>query len=99
MSQPTGAATASMTRQLCGPARRSASLRPLAASALGGGWHGDRRPAPRVSTPLQGRRGFASQPIGRITPEGFTEKAWEVGRFDTSSACSNLALGCVLSKK
>lgn len=60
-----------------GPVRWGVALRPLAASALGQTWSsGDRYLLPHSSA--GGARGFASQPIGRITPEGFTEKAWEV---------------------
>lgn len=51
-------------------------LRPLAASALASGLLRDAQPM--VPTRMHGARGFASQPIGRITAEGFTEKAWEV---------------------
>lgn len=55
-------------------------MRPLAAAAALA------VPAPHCSGALHGNsmtaqfgaRGYASQPIGRITPELFTEKAWEV---------------------
>jgi hypothetical protein len=59
-----------------GPARWGAALRPFAATAVSQPW-----PLGRQHTPYNdggSARGFASQPIGRITPEGFTEKAWEV---------------------
>lgn len=51
-------------------------LRPLAASALASGLLCDAQTM--APARMHGARGFASQPIGRITPEGFTEKAWEV---------------------
>lgn len=65
---------------LAGPARWGGSLRPLAASALGSGWGHDAWLAQTPPAQHNVACGFASHSIGRITPDGFTEKAWEVNR-------------------
>ena len=83
-----GPSSSALARGRPGAARLS-SLRPLATAAV--------LPQPNCQAALQGGfgtpplgdRSYASQPIGRITPEGFTEKAWEVRLYDMHHARSS----------
>lgn len=70
-------------RPLC-TARNTPARLPEAAEALRGMTRSHARCSSGISgisginVPASQLRGYASQPIGRITPEGFTERAWEV---------------------
>ena len=85
-SSPTLAAHTSMP-SATGLARWGAALQPLAACAVSQPWHVGRQGVP-YSDGSGSARGFASQPIGRITPEGFTDKAWEVRLLNVSASLS-----------
>jgi hypothetical protein len=85
-SRSVPAAHESLAPPATGLARWGATLRPLAACAVSQPW-----PLGRQHTPYAdggSARSFASQPIGRITPEGFTEKAWEVHLPNVSASVS-----------
>lgn len=74
--RPTLSAHAPAAPCATGLAHWGTALRPLAQCGISRPWHFGRQPVPYSDG--GSARGFASQPIGRITPEGFTEKAWEV---------------------
>ena len=85
-SSPTSAAYAFLGQPAAGLVRWGVALRPLAACAISQPWHIGRQHTPYSDG--GSARGFASQPIGRITPEGFTEKAWEVCLLTVSASLS-----------